>query len=237
MRSMSAVVSVMLAPPSEARVCWKLSESDVIRYVTLMALPETPADVAPPLLPENAMHGGEYGSPGTCSVCPGHPPDLPERLRRRGTGGLGAGRRRAAPPPPRRLRRQHPQPRPPTCGASCAAGCRPRRTPRPRPATRSPRPVAAPWSAPAWPSSKKAARSAANGPYPFSSRRWPSPSGAAWPRCLRRSHTFLHSSDRSHAAGAPPPLRTATAPPPGPRPGAMRPAQAAGGGAAAARPT
>src|SRR5580698_3287173 len=76
-RSISAVVSVMSAPPSEARVCWKLSESEVIRYETLMAVGVTPAAVGPPLLPENAMHGGEYGSPDTCSVCPGHDPVFP----------------------------------------------------------------------------------------------------------------------------------------------------------------
>ena len=58
-RSMSAVVSVMLAPPSEASVCWKLCESAVIRYERVMALADTPVEVAPPLLPEKATHGGE----------------------------------------------------------------------------------------------------------------------------------------------------------------------------------
>jgi len=32
-----------------------------------MALAVTPLEVAPPLEPEKEMHGGEYGSPGTCS--------------------------------------------------------------------------------------------------------------------------------------------------------------------------
>src|SRR6185437_14395663 len=42
-----------------------------------MLLPATPGAVAPPLLPENAMQGGEYGSPGTCCAWPGQPPDFP----------------------------------------------------------------------------------------------------------------------------------------------------------------
>src|SRR3954468_22990407 len=49
----------------------------------------TPCDVAPPLLPLNAMHGGEYGSPGTCrplqvwtpaAVAPPPPPPPPAAL-------------------------------------------------------------------------------------------------------------------------------------------------------------
>src|SRR5690606_27928837 len=36
-----------------------------------------PLAVAPPLSPEKAMHGGEYGSPGTCSSRSGQPPAAP----------------------------------------------------------------------------------------------------------------------------------------------------------------
>src|SRR5579872_3422772 len=38
----------------------------------LIVEPDTPCEVAPPLLPEKATHGGEYGSPGTWSDFPGH---------------------------------------------------------------------------------------------------------------------------------------------------------------------
>ncbi len=68
---MSAFVSFSWAPASWARVCWKLW-SLVRRMLTLIAFAVTPRDVAPPLDPEKAMHGGEYGSPGTCHFWPAH---------------------------------------------------------------------------------------------------------------------------------------------------------------------
>ena len=43
-------------------------ENPCMRTETRMVSPVTPALVSPPLPPENEMHGGEYGSPGTCSV-------------------------------------------------------------------------------------------------------------------------------------------------------------------------
>src|SRR5689334_17115632 len=42
-----------------------------------MVLPSTPFDVLPPLEPENAVQGGEYGSLGTCSLRSGQPPAEP----------------------------------------------------------------------------------------------------------------------------------------------------------------
>src|SRR5438270_10818785 len=68
-RSLSELLSRSWAPASCAKVCWKLW-SVVSRAVTMIADPDTPRQLEAPLLPEKVSHGGEYGSPGICSVWP-----------------------------------------------------------------------------------------------------------------------------------------------------------------------
>src|SRR5438067_13860887 len=77
-----------------------------MRTATVMVSPVTPRDVAPPLLPENPMHGGEYVSPGTCCFRSVHGPVAP---------GGSAPRAVSAPDPPA------PTPAPPACPAAPAA--------------------------------------------------------------------------------------------------------------------
>src|SRR5581483_923828 len=64
---MSSGPSWRLAPASAASVCWK-PFSFRERKATWISVAVTPLDVAPPLFPLKAMHGGEYGSPGTWSL-------------------------------------------------------------------------------------------------------------------------------------------------------------------------
>jgi hypothetical protein len=47
-------------------------EPAALRKEMLIWVADTPGAVAPPLLPEKATQGGEYGSPGTCWVCVPH---------------------------------------------------------------------------------------------------------------------------------------------------------------------
>ncbi len=167
-RSMSALVSVMLAPPREARVCWKLCESEVNRYVTLMALALTPGEVAPPLFPEKEMQGGEYGSPATCG--PAQAADLPGAVDG-GRSGCRLGRTCRGP-----TRAPPVAPAPPAAPAAAAAAGTVVAVVEPAAAD-----PAADWVScttsccgafvgTSMAMSTNATRSAASGPYPFSSR-------------------------------------------------------------------
>src|SRR5581483_10713171 len=63
-----------MAAPASAASVWSKPFSFRTRNATLISVPVTPRVVVPPLLPENAMHGGEYGSPGTCLLRSGQLP-------------------------------------------------------------------------------------------------------------------------------------------------------------------